>query len=220
MTPRLIGSIAVMGALALSGCASKVPETHQYSGFLGSYDDMQQTTSASGAPILRWVDPTFDGKRYSGLIYKSIVYYPEARPSSQIGRQVLDGLLSYTDAQLKASAQKRLPLVDKPGPGVLVFRGAITAVDTSNSDLKPRELIPVALVIAGARTATGQRPKDTNLYFEAELIDSVTNKPVVRVVRKGQGKVVTNAQQQVTVNDLKTVIDNFAADGVMLDLMK
>src|SRR5690606_31056666 len=129
------------------------------------------------------------------------------RPSSQIGRQVLDGLLSYTDAQLKASAQKRLPLVDKPGPGVLVFRGAITAVDTSNSDLKPRELIPVALVIAGARTATGQRPKDTNLYFEAELIDSVTNKPVVRVVRKGQGKVVTNAQQQVTVNDLKTVID-------------
>jgi hypothetical protein len=29
---------------------------------------------------------------------------------------------------------------------------------------------------------------DTNLYFEGELIDPATNKPVIKVVRKGEGK--------------------------------
>jgi hypothetical protein len=29
---------------------------------------------------------------------------------------------------------------------------------------------------------------DTNLYFEGELIDAATNKPVIKVVRKGEVK--------------------------------
>ena len=29
---------------------------------------------------------------------------------------------------------------------------------------------------------------DTDLYFEAEVIDASTNKPVIKVVRKGKAK--------------------------------
>ena len=29
---------------------------------------------------------------------------------------------------------------------------------------------------------------DTRLYFEGELIDAATNKPVIKVVRQGEGK--------------------------------
>ncbi|STL62235.1 putative lipoprotein [Escherichia coli] len=40
--------------------------------------------------------------------------------------------------------------------------------------------------------ATGHRTMDTRLYFEGELIDAATNKPVIKVVRQGEGKDLNN----------------------------
>lgn len=215
-----VGMIAVSGALLLTGCASKTTSADQYSGFLSNYSDLRETTSASGAPVLRWVAPGFDPKQYKAMIYEPVIYYPQAVASNQVNQKVLDGLLTYTNTKLKGAAAQRLPLVSQPGPGVLIFRGAITAVNTSDRDLKPIEMIPIALVIAGTRAATGTRPKDTNLYFEGEFLDGVTKEPVVKVVRKGQGTEVNNAEQQVTLDDLKSVIDALAADAVMFDRVK
>ncbi|MVW70538.1 DUF3313 domain-containing protein [Bordetella sp. 15P40C-2] len=217
---RVMASVVLAGTFVLAGCASKVPTANQYSGFLGDYTDLHQTVSASGAPVLRWVEPGFDPRKYKALVYEPVRFYPRPEPNGQVSQQALDGLLTYTNAQLREAAAKRLPLVNSPGEGVLIFRGAITAVNTSDRDLKPRELIPVALVIAGTRAAAGMRPKDTNLYFEGELLDGVTKKPVLKVVRKGQGKQVDNSEQQVTLEDLKGVIDGLAADAAMFDVVK
>ena len=207
------------GALLLSGCASKVTTTHEYSGFLGNYQGMQQTTSPSGAPVLHWVNPSFDPKNYHGLVYEPVVYYPAARPSNQVDQRVLDDLLAYTNSKLKAATQQRIPLVESPAHGVLIFRGAITAVNTSNQELKPYQLVPVALVISRRRAAAGLSPKDTNLYFEGELLDGVTRKPMVKIIRKGRGKEVPNAEQKVTMEDMKAVVDNFATDAAVFDAM-
>lgn len=216
MTRRLIIKAIVMsGILAVSGCASRLPSASQYSGFLQDYSGLQETTSASGAPVLRWISPDVDPKRYTALVYEPVVYYPEARPTRQVGSKVLGELLNYTNTRLKNAASQRYRLTRTPGANTLIFRGAITAVNTSDRDIKPRELIPVALVIAGARAATGKRPQDTNLYFEGELLDGKTRQPVVKIVRKGQGIQVDNAEQQVTLAELKSVIDGLAADAVM-----
>jgi len=216
----LTGSAILMSALLLSGCASKVTTTDQYSGFLGDYQGMKQTTSPSGAPVLRWVDPGFNPKNYTHVLYEPVRYYPEARPSDQVDRRALDDLLAYVNTKLKAGVQQRMPLADHPGKGVLIFRGAITAVNTSNPDLKPYQLIPVALVITQTRAATGTRPKDTNLYFEGELLDGVTKKPLIKIIRKGQGKEVADAQQKVTAEDLKAVVDAFATDAAVFSAKK
>ena len=49
---RTVLKVAVMaGLLALAGCASKVTQPEQYSGFLKDYSNLQQTTSASGKPV-------------------------------------------------------------------------------------------------------------------------------------------------------------------------
>lgn len=209
----LASSTILISAFLLSGCASKVTTTNEYSGFLGNYQGMKQTTSPSGAPVLQWVDPDFNPKQYTHVVYEPVVYYPEARPSNQVDQRVLDDLLTYTNTKLKASVQKRMPLTTHPGKGVLIFRGAITAINTSNQDLKPYQWIPVALVVTQTRAAAGLRPKDTNLYFEGELLDGVTKKPVIKIVRKGQGKEVANAEQKVTAEDLKAVVDAFATDA-------
>ncbi|WP_318375461.1 DUF3313 domain-containing protein [Enterobacter sp.] len=221
MRTHTLFKVAVLtGLLTLAGCASKVAEPDNYSGFLKDYSGLQQTTSASGKPVLRWVDPNFDPNQYDSIIYHPVTYYPVAKPTSQIGQQTLDGLLNYTNSKLKTAIGQRKPLVTSPGAHSLIFRGAITGVDSSKEGLQFYEVVPVALLVAGTQAATGHRTMDTHLYFEGELIDAATNKPVLKVVRKGEGEDLNNESTPMTVETLKQVVDDMATDATMFDLNK
>ncbi|WP_044175490.1 DUF3313 domain-containing protein, partial [Phytobacter massiliensis] len=161
---RTVFKVAVLtGLLTLAGCASKVTEPEKYSGFLKDYSGLQQTTSASGKPVLRWVDPSFDQSKYDSIVYHPVTYYPVAKPTSQVSQKTLDGILNYTNTKLKAAAAQRKPLVTSPGARSLIFRGAITGVDSSKEGLQFYEVIPVAMVVAGTQMATGHRTMDTDL---------------------------------------------------------
>lgn len=208
------------GLLALTGCASKVAEPEKYSGFLNDYSGLQETTTATGKPVLRWVAADFNPANYDSIDYRPVTYYPIPKPTTQVGKDVLDGLLTYTNTKLKAAIAERKPLVTTPGPRTLIFRGAITGVDTSKEGLQFYEVIPIALVVAGTQMATGHRTMDTHLYFEGELIDATTNKPVVKVVRKGAGDELANENTPMTVDTLKQVIDDMATDATMFDVSK
>ena len=211
MRTHTLFKVAVLsGLLALSGCASKITQPDKYSGFLKDYSGLKETTSATGKPVLRWVDPSFDESKYDSIVWNPITYYPVPKPTTQVGQQVLDKLRSYTDTQLKTAIEKRKPLVTTPGPRSLIFRGAITGVDTSKEGLQFYEVVPVALVVAGTQMATGHRTMDTHLYFEGELIDAATNKPVVKVVRQGEGKDLSNENTPMAFETLKEVIDDMA----------
>lgn len=52
-TRVLLKVAALAGILALTGCAAKVAQPDQYSGFLKDYSSLKETTSASGKPELR-----------------------------------------------------------------------------------------------------------------------------------------------------------------------
>ena len=98
--------------------------------------------------------------------------------------------------------------------------GAITGVNTSKEGLQFYEVVPVALLVAGTQAATGHRTMDTNLFFEGELIDATTNKPVLKVVRKGEGKDLNNESTPMSVETLKQVVDDMATDATMFDVNK
>ena len=218
MRAQTLFKVAVLtGLLALSGCASKITQPDKYSGFLKDYSGLKETKSATGQPVLRWVDPNFNESKYDNIVYNPITYYPVPKPTTQVGQQVLDKLLSYTNTQMKTALAKRKPLVTTPGSRSLIFRGAITGVATSKDGLQFYEVIPVAMIVAGTQAATGHRTMDTNLYFEAEVIDAITNKPVIKVVRKGEGKTLANENTPLTVDTLKQVIDDMAVDAVKFD---
>ena len=134
-----------------------------------------------------------------------------------MGQKALSDILAYTNTELKKALSERKPLVAKAGPHSLIFRGAITAVDSSKEGLQFYEVIPIAMVVAGTEAATGHRTMDTNLYFEGEVIDAATNKPVIKVVRKGEGKNLSNSNTQLTLDTLKQVIDDMAIDAVKFD---
>lgn len=216
-TSLIFKAACLTGLLALAGCSSKVTSPEKYSGFLKDYSGLQETKSATGKTVMRWVDPNFKTSNYDSLVYNPVTYYPIPKPSTQIGEQTLNQVLSYTNTKLKAAAAERKPLVSKPGPRSLIFRGAITGVDSSKEGLQFYEVIPVAMIVAGTQAATGHRTMETNLYFEGELIDAATNKPVMKVVRKGEGKTVSNENTKVTADTLKQVIDDMATDATMFD---
>lgn len=217
-TSLCVKAACLTGLLALAGCSSSVTVPEKYSGFLKNYSGIQETKSASGKTILRWVDPSFKSSNYDKLIFNPLTYYPVPKPTTQLGAQTLDKILAYANQQLKASAEKRIQLVSKPGPRTLIFHGAITGVDSSKQGLQFYEVIPVAMIVAGTEAATGHRTMETNLYFEGELIDSSTNKVVMKVVRKGEGKTVSNESAPITVDSLKSVIDDMATDASMFEV--
>lgn len=217
-TKTLFKVAALAGLLALSGCASKITQPDKYSGFLKDYSGLQETKSATGQPVLRWVDPNYSDSKYDNIVWNPITYYPAPKPTTQVGQKVLDQLLSYTNTKMKTAVEQRKPLVTRPGPRSLIFRGAITGVDTSKEGLQFYEVVPVALVVAGTQMATGHRTMDTHLYFEGELIDAATNKPVIKVVRQGEGKDLNNQNTPMAFDNLKRVVDDMATDATMFDI--
>ncbi|MGK9174977.1 DUF3313 domain-containing protein [Yokenella regensburgei] len=216
---RTVYKVAVLtGLLALAGCGSKVTQPEQYSGFLKDYSGLQQTTSANGKPVLRWVDPSFDESKYDSIVYHPVTYYPVPKPTAQVSQQTLDGILTYTNTKLKAAAAQRKPLVTSPGAHSLIFRGAITGVDRNKEGMQFYEVLPVMMVVAGTQAATGHRTMETHLFFEGELIDAQTNKPVVKVVRQAEGKNLSNENAPMTVDTLKNVIDDMVLDAKMFEV--
>ena len=208
----MLGSL-LAAAMVVGGCTTKTASQSQYSGFLSSYEDLSTTTTAGGSKVLRWVDPAFDVANYEKIIFQPVRFYPEPQPTDRLSQQTLQDLLAYTNDRLSSAMFSRLqPVGFGAGPGTLAFRGAITGVSASTEGLKPYEVIPVALVLAGAMTAAGERDQNSELYLEGELIDTSTGKAVLRVVRKGFGKTLSNDKQTITAEDLKSVIDELTQD--------
>lgn len=208
---------AVAAMVALTGCASKIAQPEQFSGFLKNYSDLKEATSASGKPELRWIDPNYNPANYDNVVYNPIVYYPVPKPTTQVGQNALDQIRNYTNVQLKKAISEKKPLATAAGPRSLIFRGAITGVDSSKEGMQFYEVLPVAMVAAATEVATGHRTMETSLFFEGELIDAKTNKPVIKVVRKSQGQNLANENTPLTADTLKAVIDEMAIDAVRFD---
>lgn len=210
-TVTFVGAVAT--ALLLTGCTSKTVNQAQYSGFLPSYEGLTAVETASGQKALRWVAPGFNVANYDKLVYQPVRFHPTPQATDRISQQTYDELLNYANTRLSQAFSNRFQLAGfSSGPRTLEFRGAITGVSASTEGVKPYEIIPVALVVAGAMTAAGERDQNSELYLEGELIDTGTGKPVMRVVRKGFGKTLSNDKQAVTFADLKSVIDGLTTD--------
>ncbi|MBJ2347548.1 MULTISPECIES: DUF3313 domain-containing protein [Pseudomonas] len=207
----MIGTVCI-ASLALMGCASKVTQPNEYSGFLGDYSRLKEEKSPSGAEVMRWVDPKIDLAKYSRVYIEPTQLYPKPQPTVKIPAATLAGITSYYDQALKREAGKSLPLATSPGPGVLVVRAAITAVSSKTEGLKPYEVIPIALVAAAVSTASGIRDQETTLGTEAVFLDGGNNAVIAQVVRKGTGKPLSNDSQVMKPDDFKSVIDGWASD--------
>lgn len=206
-------AVALGGSLLLAGCASQTTQPSQYSGFLGDYSQLQPATSASGAPVMRWISPNYQATQFRSVYVEKPVFYPAPTPSAQVSQATLDQITGYLQQAMRRELQGRMTVVDQPNTDSLVLRSAITAVNVSTEGLKPYEVIPVALVLAAASTAAGTRDRSTDIYVELEALDARTSQPMARVVRKGHGLDLDNSSTQLTLKDMQPVLDTWARDA-------
>lgn len=207
----MIGT-ACLASLAMVGCSSNVTQPDEYSGFLQDYSRLKEAKSPSGVEVMRWIDPKLDTDRYRAIYIEPTQFYPQPQATAKIPQSTLDGINQYYDQALRREAARSLPLAQGPGAGVLVVRAAITAVSSKTEGLKPYEIIPVALVAAAVSTASGIRDQQTTLGTEAVFLDGSSGKVIAQVVRKGTGKPLENDTQVMKADDVKNVIDGWAAD--------
>ncbi len=205
-------STLCIATLGVVGCSSKTVAPDEYSGFLKDYSQLREAKSPSGAEVMRWIDPKIDISKFTSVYIEPTQLYPKPQPTVKIPQQTLNGITSYYDQALKRELGKSLPLASGPGPGVIVVRAAITAVSSKTEGLHAYEVIPVALVAAAVSTASGIRDQETTLATEAVFLDGGTNKVAAQVVRKGTGKPLENDSQVMKADDVKSVIDGWAAD--------
>lgn len=202
---------AVLG-LGLGGCASSQVDPSEYSGFLRDYSRLKPAESESGAKVMRWIDPDINLSQYTQVYIEPSQFYPKPQPTGVISAQILQSITRYFDTALKRELGKDLTLAQGPGPNTIVVRPAITAVSTSTEGLKPYEVIPIALVAAAVNTAAGGRDQNVEIATEAAFLDADSNKVLAQVVRKGAGKSLENDKTQLTLEDVKPVLDGWATD--------
>lgn len=207
----MIGALCI-ASIGVVGCASKVQQPDEYSGFLKDYSRLKEAHSPSGAVVMRWIDPKVNVQKYTSVYIEPSQLYPAPKPTPNIPQSTLTGITNYYDQALKRELSKSLPLASAPGPGVIVLRPAITAVSSQTESLEPYEYIPVALVAAAVSTASGIRDQETQLSTEAVFIDGQSQDVVAQVVRKGTGRPLGNDSQVMKADDVKKVIDGWASD--------
>lgn len=208
--PRI--TLLCAALLALAACSSQQVDPKDYSGFLKDYSRLQPAKSASGAPVMRWIDPGIKASQYTEVFIEPSQFYPKPQPTEVIPAQTLQEITRYFNDALRRELGGVLTLVKSPGPKTIVVRPAITAVSTSNEGLKPYEVIPIALVAAAVNTASGGRDQEVDVAVEAAFLDGATQKVLAQVVRKGSGKALENDTQKLTLNDVKPVLDGWARD--------
>ncbi|RJG10554.1 DUF3313 domain-containing protein [Pseudomonas cavernicola] len=216
MSRKLLVGV-VLSSLLLGGCVSKVTEKEQYSGFLPSYDGLQEVTTVSGQKAMRWVAPGFTPGAYSTVVFNQLELYPAPKPNERVNLQTLQDLQAFTSASAKSVLAQKYQVVPTlqaapAGSRTLIMHAAITGVTASNEGMKWYEVVPVAAVVGAASAASGHRDQNTELYIEADFIDAASGLPVAKVVRKVFGKTLENESQEITADDFKAAINGLTGD--------
>jgi hypothetical protein len=182
------------------------------SGFLGdAYGRLEETTSASNAQVKRWVAPAL--VKYDKVLLEKTVLYPEPRSTNQVSSATLQAIKAYLDESLRREVGAVAELVDKPGPGTVRLKPAITAAAAKDQGFKPYEILPAAFVFSQIKKASGTRAKEAALAIEWEARDAQSGELVAAGMREGRGERLKAPTDSVTLDNYKPVLDIWAKDA-------
>ena len=206
-------SLAVI-SLFIVACASKeLANEAQFSGFLEDYSQLQEFNVETGVGLI-WLAEDLGERGYTKVILEPTVIYPGLKYDSEEAQEFSSEIKAYMDIGIQTQVgNKGLIVTDNPGTDTVRVRFALTSVDISNKDFEAYEYIPVAFVWATAKSVAGAREQAVELFWEAEMTDSVTGEVLGRSVRKGRGGNLENKNAVLTQENLLPVIDKWIIDA-------
>jgi len=180
-TLKIIFVLGISFVLAMTtGCAT---QKTAHSGFLENYPVFEQ--GPKGGVDFVYLKKDVDFRSYDKVMMDHVVFY--FSDSAKYKGIHANELKEVADTFHKAFAEalaNAYPLVDKPGPGVLRIRTAITDLVPSKPGLSGvTTVIPIGLAISivksgagGGHTGVGQAS------MEVEFLDSMTNERIAAAV--------------------------------------
>jgi hypothetical protein len=136
------------------------------SGFLSDYKRLRPTPWGDG--IQCWREQSLNAAKYDKILISRILVSVKSKDgeSAAIDPSDLKTLTDYFHNSLVKALSPQMQVVDKPGPGVLVLRIALTRlVPTGVTESLAGTLVPYAFIAeAGSGAATG-RPVGSTPYM-------------------------------------------------------
>lgn len=177
------------------------------SGFLDNIGALQP---APGNPCLwQYVKQDANWKAYDKVFVEPLEVWlnPEADHSG-----IRPELYGEIDRRFKAIVANGFQaegyrIADRPGPGVLVFRGALTGVTPIRQGFEPSDVLPIKAAVNAGKHALGAEPYYIVLSGEVEILDGATGERLLAAVGARRGFQTTAKGSQISWSELK---DTFA----------
>lgn len=179
-------SFSLALAIALLALSSALAHAAGDSGFLDDYSQLRPDPDRPGA--MRYEAPGVNLGRYTKILVTPIelLYAPDS-PHKNISPDELKTITDAFYATLVDELEPAYPVVDRPGEDVLAARIAITGVRMENKKRPLLGYTPIGFAATTLANAAGLRVTLKSAGLEAELLDSVSGKPVGSVVDRGAG---------------------------------
>ena len=175
--------VVLISMLMLCACAGKntpvasvVPEDH----FLGEdYALLEVKPELENS--LGWRSPDFKSTDYTALYVEPVTLWNAEKMVKESGLELADlnTLAAYFhDVLTQVPDGVTLKLAEKPGPGVVSLRAAVTGVEASSpvSNALTSVVTVGILIYAGKQLATGQAVGVGECSVEVMFVDSVSGK--------------------------------------------
>lgn len=157
-------------------------------------------------------EPGADLKQYHSVMIDPLLFVKHEASGKVVflsaGAQ--NDIGNYFQQQLRRNlAQQGVQISDQPGAGVARIQAAVTGLDLQKPDMKIRDLLPTKLAIDLTKKAVGKESYLVDVSSMTQLVDSTSNKLLVRAMnmRKESNKVTKD--QALTLVDLQEAIDDW-----------
>jgi hypothetical protein len=182
-------ALLALAALLAAGCATDTAVTPrsgttpkllpgssvEASGFLGDYSRFEKVSGR--LDTWQWARGGVAWKQYTKILIEPAEVwinpgadYPGIQPGMY--NQMVEEFRALVAKEFRAGGYE---VVDKPGPGVLKLRFALTGVNPERPGFTPLDVLPIKIAIDAARYATGTDKTVIAMSGEAEVLDGVSN---------------------------------------------
>ncbi|MBI5724128.1 MAG: DUF3313 domain-containing protein [Planctomycetes bacterium] len=188
---------AVIAALLLfAGCTTPP----QPSGFLGDYSELK---AVDFDPSQLWyIKPGVNWAGYTKMVIeRPVLYYSIDAEYRHIEPEELNMLAGRFAEVLREKMAGQFELTDKPGPGVLVMRPALTEIKPAK-----RLLNAASLIVAHTTLSTG------GACAETEFADSVTNERLAAMMDHKLGDSINPVKGLMKWDQVIGAFRQFAGD--------
>ncbi len=188
-------AIVLGGALLLAACATtEQTGKPRPSGFLGDYSQLE--AGGEGEAAMLFIDPAADFVDFHSALIDPVTIW--AGPGTEkVPEAELQRLADYMEAALRRQIARNFKLVERPGPGTLRIRTAITEARGANRPLNLASTVlpPARLLSEVKKLATGTQAFVGRAAIEVEVLDGLTQRRLIAAVDERAGtKTVKGAE--------------------------